>query len=84
MFVGVASSASNTLSVGSLAMLRDHVNLSGANPLNGANVDRFGTRFPDMGDTYTADLRSRMLTVAENIGLKLPEVVALQVRNIYI
>src|ERR1700722_692173 len=35
-------------SQGALVLIRDHINLQGANPLVGPNDDRFGVRFPDM------------------------------------
>ena len=42
---------------GALVLIRDHINLQGANPLIGANDDRFGLRFPDMTHTYAKDYR---------------------------
>ena len=33
---------------GALVLISDHINLQGANPLSGANDERFGPRFPDM------------------------------------
>jgi hypothetical protein len=32
--------------------IRDHINLSGYNPLRGRNKDAFGVRFPDMSKPY--------------------------------
>jgi purine-nucleoside phosphorylase len=49
---------------GALMVIDDHLNLMGANPLVGANDDRFGPRFPDMTDVYAARLRR----VAEEAG----------------
>ena len=37
---------------GALVLIRDHINLQGANPLTGPNDDRFGVRFPDMTQAY--------------------------------
>jgi purine-nucleoside phosphorylase len=37
---------------GALVVIRDHINLQGANPLVGANDDRLGVRFPDMTQAY--------------------------------
>ena len=39
-------------------VVSDHVNLTGANPLVGPNVESFGVRFPDMTEPYP--LRSRL------------------------
>jgi purine-nucleoside phosphorylase len=42
---------------GALMVIDDHLNLMGGNPLVGANDERFGPRFPDMTDVYSARLR---------------------------
>ncbi len=42
---------------GTLMLISDHINFSGANPLIGPNLDTFGPRFPDVSDLYTASLR---------------------------
>src|SRR4029453_15838060 len=41
---------------GALIVIDDHINLTGHNPLVGANEDRFGPRFPDMSEVYAARL----------------------------
>jgi purine-nucleoside phosphorylase len=38
---------------GQLMLITDHLNLTGANPLIGPNLDEFGPRFPDMSRAYT-------------------------------
>jgi purine-nucleoside phosphorylase len=48
---------------GKLVIIKDHINLQGANPLSGANDERFGPRFPDMSSAY--DRRFREIAVGE-------------------
>jgi purine-nucleoside phosphorylase len=48
---------------GQLVVIKDHINLQGANPLTGPNDERFGSRFPDMTVAY--DRRFREMTVGE-------------------
>jgi len=58
---------------GRLAVLSDHINLQGVNPLSGPNDENFGARFPDMSVAY--DKRFRELTLAEGrrLGIELGE-----------
>ncbi len=46
------------LRTGSLVLIRDHLNLTGTNPLIGPNNDAVGPRFPDMSGAYDPDLRA--------------------------
>jgi purine-nucleoside phosphorylase len=43
---------------GALVLIRDHINLQGANPLAGPNDDRLGPRFPDMTHAYAKEYRA--------------------------
>ncbi|HYN69690.1 MAG TPA: purine-nucleoside phosphorylase [Candidatus Eisenbacteria bacterium] len=56
---------------GTLMLIRDHVNLTGHNPLLGPNVDSIGPRFPDMTDAWSPRLQSRLraAAVAEDVYL---------------
>ncbi len=58
---------------GSLMMLSDHINMTGANPLVGANDERFGPRFPDMTVAYDRELRRRLADAALGLGITLHE-----------
>eukprot|EP00474_Spongospora_subterranea_P005245 CRZ05703.1 hypothetical protein [Spongospora subterranea] len=52
IFLGQARSCSDELPVDTIAIVADHVNFSGENPLCGTNVDEFGVQFPDLSDAY--------------------------------
>ena len=54
-------------------LIRDHINLVGTNPLMGENNDSLGTRFPDLTDVYSKELRAKVKTIASKIGIKLVE-----------
>ncbi len=51
-------------SAGDIMLIRDHINLTGKNPLAGPHEDSFGLRFPDMTRVYDPDLRRRAVGVA--------------------
>ncbi len=56
---------------GDIMLISDHINLTGANPLTGPNVEHWGPRFPDMVDAYDPQLIRIAETAARNIGLGL-------------
>ena len=58
---------------GALVLIRDHINLQGANPLAGPNDDRFGVRFPDMTHAYTKPYRELAQEEARKLGMTLHE-----------
>lgn len=58
---------------GTLMAISDHINLTGQNPLIGANLDDFGPHFPDMSNAYSKDYRQTAHRVAEKLGIKLDE-----------
>jgi purine-nucleoside phosphorylase len=60
-------------SQGALAVLRDHINLQGSNPLIGPNDERFGPRFPDMTHAYAKDFRKFALDEGAKLGMVLHE-----------
>ena len=47
-----AASLSQQIERGSIAVVEDHLNLSGMHPLVGPNDDQLGPRFPDMSEPY--------------------------------
>ena len=64
---------------GSLMLISDHINLSGANVLAGPNDDEIGPRFPSMRDAYDPELRAGFRAAAEELGTPLAEGVYLAV-----
>ena len=58
---------------GDLMIIRDHLNLTGDNPLRGPNEEQFGPRFPDMSDPYDSDLRQLIRDVAHDRGIDVKE-----------
>lgn len=58
---------------GALVVIRDHVNLQGANPLTGPNDERFGPRFPDMTQAYWRSYREIALAEAKKLGIEAHE-----------
>ena len=56
---------------GTLALITDHINLMGMNPLIGPFEDFLGTRFPDMSDPYTKELRDLAHKIARELEINL-------------
>ena len=59
--------------MGNLMIIKDHINLSGSNPLIGENLDEYGPRFPDMSYTYNPELREKLKKRADEEGIKMYE-----------
>jgi purine-nucleoside phosphorylase len=57
ILTNAAGGINTTFGQGTLMVIDDHLNLTGVNPLTGANDERFGPRFPDMSEVYSAHLR---------------------------
>lgn len=58
---------------GTLMLISDHLNLQGESPLEGANVEAWGPRFPDMSTVYPEWLRLLARQAAEAAGIALHE-----------
>jgi len=73
VLTNAAGGVNPALAPGDLVLISDHLNLAGTNPLMGPNDDRLGTRFPDLTDLYSADLRALAAGVGDEIGVDLHE-----------
>jgi len=58
---------------GTLMLIADHLNLTGRNPLMGANDDALGPRFPDMTEAWSPRLKELMRRAAKEEGIPLEE-----------
>src|SRR5262249_1869786 len=72
ILTNAAGGVNTGFSQGALMVIDDHINLMGANPLVGANDERFGQRFPDMTEVYSARLRAIADQAGKAIDLLLP------------
>lgn len=63
------------LTPGSIAVIRDHINLMGDNPLIGPYDPFLGERFPDMSEPYDAALRALAGRIAAAQGITLHETI---------
>jgi purine-nucleoside phosphorylase len=73
IFTNAAGGINLNYSQGALVLIRDHINLQGANPLVGPNDDRFGVRFPDMTHAYAKNHRAIAKEEAGKLGMSLHE-----------
>lgn len=56
---------------GRVMLIKDHINLTGHNPLRGENFEQFGERFPDMSQAYDPGLLdlARQAATAQGVAL---------------
>ncbi len=58
---------------GQLVLISNHINFTGTNPLIGKNESKFGERFFDMTEPYSARLRGLAKTASKKHGFTLSE-----------
>ena len=71
ILTNAAGGVNTSFAAGALMVIDDHINLMSGNPLVGANDDRFGVRFPDMSEVYSARLRKLADESAQALALPL-------------
>jgi len=64
-----AASLNQQIEPGTIAIVEDHLNLSGIHPLIGPNDDQLGPRFPDMSEPYSREWQEIARDVAVRAGI---------------
>ncbi len=64
-----AASLCQQIEPGMIAVVEDHLNLSGIHPLIGPNDDQLGPRFPDMSEPYSREWQEIARDVALRAGI---------------
>jgi purine-nucleoside phosphorylase len=73
VLTNAAGGINRNFTQGALVLIRDHINLMAANPLTGANDERFGPRFPDMTHAYSQRARKIAIHAGKSLGATLQE-----------
>ncbi len=60
LLTNAAGGISRHFQPGDLMVIRDHVNVTGFNPLQGINIPEWGPRFPDMSAVYSPSLSEKL------------------------
>jgi xanthosine phosphorylase len=71
ILTNAAGSLRPNIGPGAVALITDHVNLLGANPLIGPHEPAIGPRFPDLSAVYDPELRARLEAIAAREGIAL-------------
>lgn len=58
---------------GDLMIIKDHIKFSNETPLRGANIEEFGTRFPDMRKVYDKEMINIIKESAKEVDVHLQE-----------
>jgi purine-nucleoside phosphorylase len=73
ILTNAAGAVNTSYKPGDIMIIKDHINLVGASPMRGRNIEEFGPRFFDIGDMYTAELRKIALACSQGSGLTVHE-----------
>jgi purine-nucleoside phosphorylase len=73
VLTNAAGGVNESFPAGTLMIISDHLNLTGRNPLLGANDDAIGPRFPDLVDAWSPRLRRLVRQAAAEEGIDVRE-----------
>jgi len=68
-FTNVSGSVNENYNAGDLVIIKDHINFIPDHPLRGQNDSRLGPRFPDMLNTYDAELRAKLEAAGKSLNI---------------
>lgn len=71
IITNAAGSINPRFASGSLMIIEDHINMTGASPLTGPNEAHWGLRFPDMSQAYEPALMRIVEKKALSLGIRL-------------
>ncbi len=71
LLTNAAGGINGSFSPGDIMVIRDHINFTFLNPLEGRNLNSFGPRFPDMSNAYDGALITAIEKAALESGIKL-------------
>jgi purine-nucleoside phosphorylase len=74
--VALPAESARRVAAGSLALVRDHINVSGRTPLEGLAESKLGPLFPDTSRLHHAELRANAARAGRTLGVALTEAVA--------
>ncbi len=59
--------------VGSIVLIKDHINMFPEHPLHGKNDERFGSRFLNMSEPYSRNIMVKAKEIAKNFDIELQD-----------
>jgi purine-nucleoside phosphorylase len=59
--------------VGSIVLIKDHINMMPEHPLRGKNDDRFGPRFVNMSEPYSKSMIVKAKELAQNLNIEVQD-----------
>ncbi len=69
LITNAAGGVNTSFHPGDIMIIEDHINFTFLNPLEGANLDDFGPRFPDMSYSYDKKLIAALKQAAGDSGI---------------
>ncbi len=73
LLTNAAGAVNPALNPGDMLVIRDHVNTTGLNPLQGPVRPGWGVRFPDQSEVYSKRRGDAMQATARKMGIRLPD-----------